>query len=109
MPDNKFSRRVPVMLDLGVGALAIGRACGPTLLRRNLLACTTWFHQSQVYQLSCTKLIYAKLICTKPHLYHPPKMVSSTRVSLRSRAIQAPGHDFQKSFSLFSIVPGPRR
>ena len=41
--------------------------------RRDLLACTTWFHQSQVYQPICTNLTCTKLICTKPHFYHPPK------------------------------------
>ena len=80
---------------------------------RDLLACTTWFHQSQVYQPICTKLIYTELICTKPHLYHAPKSaVQVNRVGFLKVYRQAltHSHDFclrQKSFGLFSIVPGP--
>ena len=49
---------------------------------RNLLACTTWFHQSQFYQPICTNLI-----CTKPHFYHPPKMVAHTWEGSRGRSL----------------------
>ena len=70
---------------------------------RDLLACTTWFHQSQVYQPICTKLIYTELICTKPHFYHPPKMVARTRESLPSRATQAQGR--HPSFRASPLTP----
>ena len=58
---------------------------------RYLNARTTWFHQSQIYQPTCTNLICTELICTKPHFYHPPKMVARTRESSPSRATRAQG------------------
>ena len=79
----------------------------------DLLACTTWFHQSQVYQPICTNLTCTKLICTKPHFYHPPKMVARTRESSPSRATRSQGRSLmifasgKNNFGLFSIVPGP--
>ena len=82
--------------------------------RRDLLACTTWFHQSQVYQPIYTKLIYTELICTKPHFYHPPNMVARTRESSPSRATRAQGRPlmifaFGKNHSAsFLLFPDPR-
>jgi hypothetical protein len=64
---------------------------GLYLTRRDLLACTTWFHQSQVYQPIYTKLSYTELIFTKPHFYHPPNMVAHTRESSPSRPTRAQG------------------
>jgi len=81
---------------------------------QDLLACTTWFHQSQVYQPIYTKLIYTELICTKPHFYHPPNMVARTRESSPSRATRAQGRPlmifaFGKNHSAsFLLFPDPR-
>ena len=68
----------------------------------DLLACTTCFHQSQVYQPICTNLICTELICTKPHFYHPPKMVARTRESSPSRATRSQGRSL-----MISSVPRP--